>query len=96
VRDGGLERGAHERRVEQHLGDLLLDVRHVREAIRLGDELREADQQVRLVGHRREAVEPLPQAERVREHTAAWGNSPSRNTRSSGRNTASNSTKPSG
>ena len=68
VRDGRLEPGAQDRRVDDHLRDLLADVRLPGEAVRFGDELCEAHELVRLLDERREPAEPLPQAERVREH----------------------------
>ena len=64
----GLQAGPHDGRLDDHLGDLLLDVRLAGEAVGLGDELGQADEQVAAVGHAVQAAEALPQAERVGEH----------------------------
>ena len=80
VREGGAERpslgmaqrrlqaGADHRRMDDHLGDLLLDVPLAGQAVGLGDELRQADEQVGAISHRRQAAKALPQPERVGEH----------------------------
>jgi hypothetical protein len=56
-----------------NLGDLLAHVRLRGEAVRLGHELREPDELVRLLGEGGEPAEPLPEPERVREHRCVSG-----------------------
>jgi len=62
------EAGPEERRVDDHLRDLLFDVGLAREPVRLGDQLREADELIGLLDERGQPAEPLPEPERVREH----------------------------
>ena len=68
VLDGGFQRGPDQRGVDDHLGDLLLDVADASSAVGLGDELRQPDQFVCFLYESRQSAETLPQAQRMGEH----------------------------
>ncbi len=65
ARDGRLQPGAHQGGVDDHLRDLVFDVRDPVDAVRLGDELGHPDQQVTKARHVGHPVDPFPQPERV-------------------------------
>ncbi len=67
VRDRGFERGANQRGVDEHLGDLLLDMPFARQSVGLRHQLRKTDELIALLCHCGESAQPLPQPERMRE-----------------------------